>query len=38
MEESIVSWIVLFAGTVVGAFLFVRAALAELEERKNEPY
>lgn len=38
MEESLVSWCVLFAGAVVGAFLFVRTALAELEERKNEPY
>lgn len=36
MEESVISWFILCAGFFAGAFLLVRAALAELEERKNE--
>ena len=37
MEDSVISWFILFAGAMVGASLLIRAALAELEARKNEP-
>lgn len=37
MEESLISWFVLFFGSIAGGLAFVRTALNELESRKNEP-
>lgn len=37
MEESLVSWFILFFGSIMGGLAFVRAALNELESRKHEP-
>lgn len=36
MEESIVSWFILFVSTIAGGAAFIRAALNELESRKSE--
>lgn len=36
MEDSIVSWFVLFVSSISGAVFFIRAALAELESRKSD--
>ena len=38
MEESIVSWFILFACSIAGCVVLIRAAVKELESRKNEYY